>query len=101
MKAANVTVESYWASLFAELCEKRNIEDLVTNVGAGGGGAAVAVAAPAGGASAAAAAAPASEEKKVEICESSHLKMYLNVLILYYSRYHLYTLILLILDSIY
>lgn len=99
MKAANVTVESYWASLFAELCEKRNIEDLVTNVGAGGGGAAVAVAAPAGGA--AAAAAPASEEKKVEICASSHLKMYLNVLILYYSRYHLYTLILLILDSIY
>lgn len=99
MKAANVTVESYWPSLFAKLCEKRNIEDLVTNVGAGGGGAAVAVAAPAGGA--AAAAAPASEEKKVEICASSHLKMYLNVLILYYSRYHLYTLILLILDSIY
>ncbi|CAA2955850.1 60S acidic ribosomal P1-like [Olea europaea subsp. europaea] len=66
VKAANVTVESYWPSLFAKLCEKRNIEDLVTNVGAGGGGAAVAVAAPAGGAAggAAAAAAPASEEKK-------------------------------------
>ncbi|CAA3033515.1 60S acidic ribosomal P1 [Olea europaea subsp. europaea] len=69
VKAANVTVESYWPSLFAKLCEKRNIEDLVTNVGAGGGGAAVAVAAPAGGA--AAAAAPASEEKKEEPKEES------------------------------
>lgn len=59
-------VESYWPSLFAKLCEKRNVEDLVANVGAGGGGAAVAVAAPAGGAGAAsAAAAPAAEEKKV------------------------------------
>ncbi|CAA2955851.1 60S acidic ribosomal protein P1-like [Olea europaea var. sylvestris] len=73
VKAANVTVESYWPSLFAKLCEKRNIEDLVTNVGAGGGGAAVAVAAPAGGAAggAAAAAAPASEEKKEEPKEES------------------------------
>ncbi|KAK6135158.1 hypothetical protein DH2020_031106 [Rehmannia glutinosa] len=50
VKAANLTVESYWPSLFAKLCEKRNIEDLVMNVGSGGG-AAVAVAAPAGGAS--------------------------------------------------
>ncbi|KAL9163014.1 hypothetical protein ABFS82_06G014900 [Erythranthe guttata] len=65
LKAANLTVESYWPSLFAKLCEKRNIEDLVMNVGSGGGGAAVAVAAPTGGASAAAAAAaPAAEEKK-------------------------------------
>ncbi|PIN22917.1 60s acidic ribosomal protein P1 [Handroanthus impetiginosus] len=73
VKAANVTVESYWPSLFAKLCEKRNIEDLVTNVGSGGGGAAVAVAAPAGGASggAAAAAAPAAEEKKEEPKEES------------------------------
>lgn len=77
MKAANLTVESYWPSLFAKLCEKRNIEDLVTNVGAGGGGAAVAVAAPTGGAAggAAAAAAPAAEEKKVQIC---HLFNYLK-----------------------
>ncbi|KAK6160998.1 hypothetical protein DH2020_004379 [Rehmannia glutinosa] len=50
-KIATLTVESYWQSLFAKLCEKRNIEDLVMNVGSGGG-AAVAVAAPAGGASA-------------------------------------------------
>ncbi|CAI9772037.1 unnamed protein product [Fraxinus pennsylvanica] len=72
VKAANVSVESYWASLFAKLCEKRNIEDLITNVGAGGGGAAVAVAAPAGGAGAtAAAAAPAVEEKKEEPKEES------------------------------
>ncbi|PIM98402.1 60s acidic ribosomal protein P1 [Handroanthus impetiginosus] len=73
VKAGNVTVESYWPSLFAKLCEKRNIEDLVTNVGSGGGGAAVAVAAPAGRASggAAAAAAPAAEEKKEEPKEES------------------------------
>ncbi|KAL0358832.1 UNVERIFIED_CONTAM: 60S acidic ribosomal protein P1 [Sesamum calycinum] len=73
VKAANVTVESYWPSLFAKLCEKKNIEDLILNVGAGGGGAAVAVAAPAGGAAggAAAAAAPAAEEKKEEPKEES------------------------------
>ncbi|CAI9762518.1 unnamed protein product [Fraxinus pennsylvanica] len=71
VKAANVKVESYWPSLFAKLCEKRNVEDLVTNVGAGGGGAAVAVAAPAGGAGAAAEAAPAAEEKKEEPKEES------------------------------
>ncbi|KAI3471261.1 hypothetical protein Pfo_027924 [Paulownia fortunei] len=73
LKAANLTVESYWPSLFAKLCEKRNIEDLIVNVGAGGGGAAVAVAAPAGGASggAAAPAAPAAEEKKEEPKEES------------------------------
>ncbi|KAJ4728026.1 60S acidic ribosomal protein P1-like [Melia azedarach] len=71
VKAANVTVESYWPSLFAKLVEKRNIDDLITNVGSGSG-AAVAVAAPAGGAGgAAAAAAPPPEEKKEEPKEES------------------------------
>ncbi|XP_047960477.1 60S acidic ribosomal protein P1-like [Salvia hispanica] len=65
LKAANLSVESYWPSLFAKLCEKRNVEDLIMNVGAGGGGGAVAVAAPTAG-GAAAAAAPAAEEKKKE-----------------------------------
>lgn len=67
LKAANVECESYWPSLFAKLAEKKNIEDLIVNVGAGGGGggAAPAVAAPAGGA--AAAAAPVAEEKKVHL----------------------------------
>ena len=69
MKAANVGVESYWPSLFAKLCEKRNIDDLITNVGSGGGGTApVAVAASA---AATAAAAPAVEEKKEEEKEES------------------------------
>lgn len=64
MKAANVQVESYWPSLFAKLAEKRNVDDLLMNVGSGGGGAShVAAAAPSGGA--AVAAAPAAEEKKV------------------------------------
>jgi len=63
VKAANVQIESYWPGLFAKLAEKRNIEDLIMNVGSGGG-AAVAVAAPAGGAPAPAD-APAAEEKKV------------------------------------
>lgn len=68
LKAANVSVESYWPGLFAKLCEKKNVDDLVMNVGSGGG-AAVAVSAPAGGAAggAAAAAAPAAEEKKVRV----------------------------------
>uniref|UniRef100_A0A7N0R9H9 60S acidic ribosomal protein P1 n=1 Tax=Kalanchoe fedtschenkoi TaxID=63787 RepID=A0A7N0R9H9_KALFE len=70
VKAANVTVESYWPSLFAKLVEKRNIEDLIVNVGSGGGGAPVAVAAS-GGAAPAAAAAPAVEEKKEEPKEES------------------------------
>ncbi|XP_073021567.1 large ribosomal subunit protein P1-like isoform X2 [Primulina eburnea] len=66
VKAGGLTVESYWPSLFAKLCEKRNIEDLVMNVGSGGGSAAVAVSAPAGGTAAGstAAAAPVAEEKK-------------------------------------
>lgn len=64
VKAANVQVESYWPSLFAKLAEKRNVDDLLMNVGSGGGGAShVAAAAPSGGA--AVAAAPAAEEKKV------------------------------------
>ncbi|KAK9091006.1 hypothetical protein Sjap_024183 [Stephania japonica] len=65
VNAANVPYESYWPSLFAKLAEKKNIEDLILNAGAGGGGAAVAVAAPAAG-GAAAAAPPAAEEKKKE-----------------------------------
>ncbi|XP_010525574.1 PREDICTED: 60S acidic ribosomal protein P1 [Tarenaya hassleriana] len=64
VKAANLTVESYWPSLFAKLCEKKNIDDLIMNVGSGGGAAPVAAAAPASGA--AAEAAPAAEEKKKE-----------------------------------
>ncbi|CAI9775103.1 unnamed protein product [Fraxinus pennsylvanica] len=78
LKAANVTVDSYWLILFAKLCEKRNIVDLITNVGSGGGGGgggavAVAVAAPTGrvGGAPAAVAAPAAEEKKEEPKEES------------------------------
>ncbi|XP_058182341.1 large ribosomal subunit protein P1-like [Rhododendron vialii] len=73
VKAANVDVESYWPSLFTKLVEKRNIEDLILNVGSGGGGgAAVTLAAPsAGGAAAAAPAAAAVEEKKEEPKEES------------------------------
>ncbi|GLU21334.1 hypothetical protein SLE2022_374790 [Rubroshorea leprosula] len=72
VKAANVSIESYWPSLFAKLAEKRNIEDLIMNVGSGSGAAPAAIAAPAGGAGgAAAAAAPAAEEKKEEPKEES------------------------------
>ncbi|KAH0731906.1 hypothetical protein KY289_003094 [Solanum tuberosum] len=67
VKAANLTVEPYWPLLFAKLAEKKNISDLIMNVGAGGGGVA-AVAAPVGGG---AAAAPAAEEKKEEPKEES------------------------------
>ncbi|KAH6756268.1 60S acidic ribosomal protein family [Perilla frutescens var. hirtella] len=71
LKASNLTVESYWPSLFAKLCEKRSVEDLIVNIGSGG---AVAVSAPTGGASggaaAAAEAAPAAEAKVEEKEES-------------------------------
>ncbi|CAL9081743.1 unnamed protein product [Musa acuminata var. zebrina] len=74
VKAANLTIDSYWAPLFAKLLEKRSVDDLILTVGSGGGGASVAVsAAPAAGAGggAAAAAAPAAEEKKEEPKEES------------------------------
>ncbi|KAG6484833.1 hypothetical protein ZIOFF_053358 [Zingiber officinale] len=35
VKAANVTIESYWAALFAKLLEKRSVEDLILSVGSG------------------------------------------------------------------
>ncbi|CAJ2644073.1 60S acidic ribosomal protein p1-like [Trifolium pratense] len=70
LKAANVTVESYWPSLFAKLAQSKNVDDLVLNSGAAGG-AAVVSSAPAAGGGAAAAAAPAVEEKKEEAKEES------------------------------
>ncbi|KAJ6748716.1 60S ACIDIC RIBOSOMAL PROTEIN P1 [Salix purpurea] len=70
VKSANVTVESYWPSLFAKLAEKRNVGDLVMNIGAGGGGSAAPVAVSSSAPAAASAAAPAVEEKKEEAPES-------------------------------
>ncbi|PKU73127.1 60S acidic ribosomal protein P1-like [Dendrobium catenatum] len=72
VKAAKISVESYWATLFAKLLEKRSVEDLILSVGSGGGGAAVAVATPAaGGGGGAAVETPAAEEKKEEPKEES------------------------------
>lgn len=68
VKSANVNVESYWPSLFAKLAEKRNVGDLIMNIGAGGGAAPIAVSSSAP--AAASAAAPAVEEKKEEAPES-------------------------------
>ncbi|KAL8162420.1 hypothetical protein V2J09_013909 [Rumex salicifolius] len=60
VKAANVQVEAYWPSLFAKLVEKRNVEDLIMNIGSGGAASHVAaVAAPANGGAVA-------QEEKVE-----------------------------------
>ena len=67
VKSANVTVESYWPSLFAKLAEKRNVGDLVMNIGAGDGGAAAPVAVSSSAPAAASAAAPVVEEKKVKL----------------------------------
>ncbi|PKU68735.1 60S acidic ribosomal protein P1-like [Dendrobium catenatum] len=73
VKAAKISVESYWATLIAKLLEKRSVDDLILSVGSGGGGAAVAVVtrAAGGGGGAAPEAAPAAEEKKEEPKEES------------------------------
>ncbi|KAM7531502.1 hypothetical protein LguiB_034912 [Lonicera macranthoides] len=68
--SANVSVESYWPSLFAKLVEKKNIADLIMNVGSVGCAAPMAVAASGGGATPAAA-APLAEEKNEEAKEES------------------------------
>ena len=60
-----MNVESYWPSLFAKLADKRNVGDLIMNIGASGAAAPVSVASS-GPAAGGAAAAPAVEEKKVK-----------------------------------
>ena len=70
VKAADVKIDSYWPGLFAKLFEKKNIEDLIFNVGSGGA-APVAVSASAAGGAPSEAAAPAVEEKKEEAKEES------------------------------
>eukprot|EP00268_Persea_americana_P051272 TRINITY_DN5649_c1_g3_i1.p1 TRINITY_DN5649_c1_g3~~TRINITY_DN5649_c1_g3_i1.p1 ORF type:complete len:101 (-),score=30.41 TRINITY_DN5649_c1_g3_i1:14-316(-) len=68
VSSAGVKVQGYWPGLFAKLLERRDVDDLITNVGSGGGCAPVAVASmgAGGGATAAVAATPSAEEKKEE-----------------------------------
>uniref|UniRef100_A0A8D2ZYG7 Large ribosomal subunit protein P1 n=1 Tax=Scophthalmus maximus TaxID=52904 RepID=A0A8D2ZYG7_SCOMX len=63
IKAAGVTVEPFWPSLFAKALSSIDIGSLICNVGAGGGAPA---GAPAAGVTAAAGDAPAKEEEKKE-----------------------------------
>ncbi|PVD32418.1 hypothetical protein C0Q70_07852 [Pomacea canaliculata] len=67
LKAANVTVEPFWPTLFARALDGLNIKDLVSNVGSGAGAApAAAVGAAPAPAAGGAAPAPKAEAKKEE-----------------------------------
>ena len=61
LKAGNVEVEAYWPSLFAKLCKGKDMDTLISSVGAasGGGGGG-------GGAAPAAAKAPEPEPDEEE-----------------------------------
>merc|ERR1712113_692121 len=60
LKAAKVTFEPFWPSLFAGALKDVNVRELITNIGSGVGSG------PAAGAGAAAAGGAAAEEEKVE-----------------------------------
>ncbi|MCD7446417.1 RNA-binding RNA processing protein rpp1 [Datura stramonium] len=77
IKASNLKVESYWPSLFAKLCQKMNMDELIMNVGAGGTATSinVAAAAPPTTDNNAAAAPSTHDKKKEEIKEESDDEM--------------------------
>ena len=69
VKGAGLTIEPYWANLYAKFLATKPIEDLISNVGGGGGG---------GGAGAGAAAAgdaPAAAAVKEEVVEEEEEDM--------------------------
>ncbi|KAJ7971696.1 60S acidic ribosomal protein P1-like [Quillaja saponaria] len=76
VKAANLTIDSYWPGLFAKLFETRNIEDLILNIGSGGAYIAVATPPAEAGSAAAAASGPSTDEKKEEANEEAEEEDY-------------------------
>ncbi|KAG7551777.1 hypothetical protein ISN45_Aa06g024150 [Arabidopsis thaliana x Arabidopsis arenosa] len=79
VKTANVNVESYWPSLFAKLCEKKNIDDLIMNVGAGGCGSVGPDTAAAPAASQSASSPKEKKNEKEEIKEESEDDMIIGL----------------------
>mmetsp|Transcript_41015 Transcript_41015/g.116827 ORF Transcript_41015/g.116827 Transcript_41015/m.116827 type:complete len:115 (+) Transcript_41015:42-386(+) len=80
VKAAGVKIENYWPALFAKFLQNKNIDDLLSNVGAGGGAAAAPVAAaPAAGKTEAKVEAKKEEKKEPEKKEESEEDMGLGL----------------------
>ena len=70
VKGAGITIEPYWANLFAKFLASKPVEELISDVGGGGGGGGVG-----GGGGGGGGGDGAAEEKKEEVVEEEEEDM--------------------------